>query len=66
MIHVLPTSLVVKGEFVTVVPKDEKRFLSVIDKLQDALIEFMKAKLLNRTQIINDAVIKHLKANYEY
>lgn len=31
----------------------------------DAL-DFMKSKKLNRTQIINDAVIEHLKANYEY
>ena len=31
----------------------------------DAL-DFVKIKSLNRTQIINDAVIEYLKANYEY
>ena len=34
--------------------------------LDEGAIEFMKTKKLNRTQIINDAVVEYLKANYEY
>jgi len=34
--------------------------------LDEDAIEFMKAKKLNRTEIVNTSVIEHLKANYEY